>query len=171
MSVVKPFKQAAVSVPAENTSHGVVGKIVNITEDGIALVDFPGCTSGPIAARSVLDNPQEVARRALPIQVLLVFEQGDQQKPIISGVLNNRAFLPPSEPSVHELAGLETNNSGHVEVDGKRMTFDAKEEILLRCGKSSILLRRDGKVVIKGTNLISRSSAANKIKGSSVSIN
>jgi hypothetical protein len=57
------------------------------------------------------------------------------------------------------------------EVDGERLVFTAKKEIVLRCGKASITLTRAGKVLIRGIYLLSRSSGVNRIKGGSVQIN
>jgi len=51
------------------------------------------------------------------------------------------------------------------------VVFDAKKEIVLRCGKASITLTKAGKVMIKGTYVVSRSSGANKIKGASIALN
>ena len=65
-------------------------------------------------------------------------------------------------------------NAGIVEdvvIDGRTITFDARQEIVLRCGDAKIMLRKDGKIVIRGTHLISRSRGVNKIKGGSVHIN
>jgi uncharacterized protein (DUF2345 family) len=56
-------------------------------------------------------------------------------------------------------------------IDNDRIVLDAKREIVLKCGKGSITINKDGKIVILGTNLISRSRGRNKIKGASVSIN
>jgi hypothetical protein len=56
-------------------------------------------------------------------------------------------------------------------IDGKRVTFDAREEIVLRCGKASITLTKAGKVLIRGAYLLNRSSGVNRIKGGSVQIN
>ena len=47
----------------------------------------------------------------------------------------------------------------------------AEHEIVLRCGKASLTLTRAGKVLIRGTYLLSRSSGVNRIKGGSVQIN
>ena len=47
----------------------------------------------------------------------------------------------------------------------------AEREIELRCGKSSLVLTRAGKVLIRGAYLLSRSSGVNRIKGGSVQIN
>jgi hypothetical protein len=56
-------------------------------------------------------------------------------------------------------------------VDGRRVVLHAADEILLECGASSILLRKDGKIVLKGTQIVSRASGRHKIRGSSVQIN
>ena len=53
-------------------------------------------------------------------------------------------------------------------VDGRKIAFIAKEEIVLRCGKSSITLTKAGKVIIRGAYLLNRSSGVNRIKGGSV---
>lgn len=58
-----------------------------------------------------------------------------------------------------------------VEVDGKRVKIDGKDEIVLRCGQASITLRRNGRVVIRGTYVETRSKGTNRIKGGSVLIN
>ena len=47
----------------------------------------------------------------------------------------------------------------------------AEREIVLKCGEASITLTRAGKVLIKGTYVLSRSSGYNKIKGAAVDIN
>jgi hypothetical protein len=49
--------------------------------------------------------------------------------------------------------------------------LEAQEEIVLKCGEGSITLRKDGKIIIKGTHLLSRASGPNRIKGGSVQIN
>jgi uncharacterized protein (DUF2345 family) len=58
-----------------------------------------------------------------------------------------------------------------VMVDDKRIEIEGQDEVVLRCGKASITLRRNGRVVIRGTYVESRSSGTNRIKGGSVLIN
>jgi hypothetical protein len=88
-------------------------------------------------------------------EIALMFEKGDPQKPIIMGLIHQPEDLQPVV----------------AEVDGERKTLMAKKEIVLRCGKASITLTRAGKVIIRGTYLLNRSSGVNKIKGGSVQIN
>src|SRR5262245_55945774 len=52
-----------------------------------------------------------------------------------------------------------------------KLIIEAGEELELRCGKASILLTQDGRVLIRGTYLSSRSSGVNRIRGGSVQIN
>ena len=63
--------------------------------------------------------------------------------------------------------------AGQVEVDadGERFVVSAKEQIVLRCGKASLTLTRDGKVLIQGAYLSSRSSGVLRLKAGSVQIN
>jgi len=56
-------------------------------------------------------------------------------------------------------------------VDGKRVVLDGQDEVVLRCGESSITLRRNGRVVIRGTYVETRAQGVNRIRGGSVQIN
>jgi hypothetical protein len=145
-----------------------VGWIVQLTEDGQAVVDFPDNSDGPIKARSVLTAPA-LAQSEGPVglPVLLAFEDGDLSLPIILGVI--RTTLYPQTPRPKAL--LAGPKQQYVAVDGKKIVLDGQEEVVLRCGQSSISLRKDGKIIIKGTDLTSRASRTNKIKGGAVKIN
>ena len=146
-----------------------VGKIVNVDESGQAFVDFPGNTQGPISARFTNSIKPGMLQKAVSADrdVLLVFENNDPGLPIIIDSL----YSLVDEITESSTIALETERPKDVLIDGKRVTFDAKEEIVLRCGKSSIILSRDGKIVIKGSHLLSRSRGMNKIKGGAVHIN
>jgi len=144
-----------------------VGRIVSVTRRGQALVDYPGNQGGPTEARSValvLATPQQSLEGTA---VLLVFENGDRTLPIIVGVIRDSVYPADRQEQVH----MDSNERREVTIDGKKMVFDAKDEILLRCGKSSITLRKDGRIVVKGAHLVSRASGPNKIKGASIAIN
>jgi uncharacterized protein (DUF2345 family) len=56
-------------------------------------------------------------------------------------------------------------------VDGKRVRVTAQDEIVLQCGSASVTLRRNGRVIIRGTYVESRSEGTNRIKGGQVQIN
>jgi hypothetical protein len=51
------------------------------------------------------------------------------------------------------------------------LVLEAKESLTLRVGTGSITIREDGKILIKGKDLVSHAQRMNRIKGGSVSIN
>jgi hypothetical protein len=53
----------------------------------------------------------------------------------------------------------------------ERIELVAEREIVLRCGDASLTLTRSGKILLRGTYVLSRASGVNKIKGGSVQIN
>ncbi len=57
------------------------------------------------------------------------------------------------------------------DIDGRRVRVVAKDEIVLECGSASITLRRNGRIVIKGTYIETCSEGTNRIKGGQVRIN
>ena len=58
-----------------------------------------------------------------------------------------------------------------VEVDCERLVLEAGREIVLRCGKASIVMTADGRVTIRGTQVLSRSDGPNRVQGASVQLN
>lgn len=129
--------------------------------DGVGpQVTFDGA-DGPVVARTImpLDAATVAAAIAQERQVLLAFDGGRADAPIIVGLL---------EP------GPRTTTPGHTvdaTVDGQRVVVRGTDEIVLQCGLSSITLRRNGRVVIRGVEVETRASGTNKIRGGSVLIN
>ena len=78
-------------------------------------------------------------------------------------------FQPQSETEKVELAG--DLNIDDVKVEGNKVTFEAQDEMVFKCGESSITLTKSGKVLIRGKYLLNRSSGVNRIMGGSVQVN
>ena len=142
-----------------------VGHIVEVAPDGGASVDFAGNNSGPIRARSLIVVSPDSLLEGLPI--LLAFEGSDFARPIILGFVHDRLHAPGADGK--DLALDERPD--HIAVDGETVEIAAKKEIVLRCGKSSIALRKDGKIIVRGTKILSRATEVNKVQGGSVRIN
>lgn len=51
------------------------------------------------------------------------------------------------------------------------LVLEAKQSLTLRVGEGSITIREDGKILIKGKDLVSHAQRLNRIKGGAVSIN
>ena len=51
------------------------------------------------------------------------------------------------------------------------VVIEAGESLTIKCGEGSVDLRKDGKVMIRGSDVLSRAKRTNRIKGGSVAIN
>ena len=144
--------RSSLATPADGV---VVGKFAGLDESGNPLVNFVADISHEaMVARSMIS----LRKSQIGSDVVLAFEHGDLEKPIVTGTLWQPENYPMQEPVV-------------VELDGERITLTAQKEIVLRCGKASITLTKAGKVLIRGAYLSSHSSGVNRIKGGSVQIN
>jgi hypothetical protein len=135
----------------------VVGELVALTDDGkaplVCFADQPGTAA--LRARSTVD----LYAAHIGAGVVLLFEAGDPQRPIVAGVLRGQRDDAPARAPVV------------IETDGERLIIDAKEQLVLRCGKACITLTNAGKVLIEGSYVSSRSTGVNRIKGGSVQLN
>lgn len=140
---------------SESLSTATRGLLTGFAENGDPLIDFPkNSAGGPVTAATLV----ELGTNDIGREVILVFEDGDAARPIIVGLI-------ASPTPARQAKAIE------VTADGKRVTLSAEEEITLQCGEASITLTRAGKVLIRGTYLLSRSSGVNRVKGGSVQIN
>ncbi len=142
----------------------VIGKLVDLTKQGEPLVTFtPNHSGSPIRAKTTI----VLGRETLGEEVLLVFEAANVSKPIIIGVVQSP--IRPNE-KIQPIPAQRTS-APVVECDGEKIMLSAEKEIVLRCGEASITLTSAGKILLKGTYVMSRSSGVNRIKGGSVQIN
>ena len=136
-----------------------VSELVALADEGrTPMVVDPSQPEGAVLrARSVVD----LHAAHIGQQVLLAFEGGDAARPIVLGVLRVQAGWPQAEKP----------EQVQVDADGERMIVNAKQQLVLRCGKASITLTQAGKVLIEGAYVLSRSTGINRIKGGSVQLN
>lgn len=118
-------------------------EIIEIGPDGRAKVLIPALGEAPLWAQSLVLVSAAVGRLAA------VTMMDDQ--PLILGLI---------QPPLPE-----------VEVDGEELVLEARREMTLRCGKASITMTADGRVTIRGTQVLSRSDGANRVQGASVQLN
>ncbi|UCJ17767.1 DUF6484 domain-containing protein [Pseudomonas sp. MM211] len=143
--------------PAVTRLDGVViGVLLDVPQASSPVVAFPGCPSETGIAATTTTT---LSREDIGAQVALMFVAGDPSQPLVIGRIQRLPQAPIATPAAV------------AHMDGERLEFSAEREIVLRCGKASITLTREGKVLIKGAYLSSRSSGVNRIKGGSVQIN
>jgi hypothetical protein len=162
-----------------NTSSLLVGKVVSINDHGNPMIAYDEATQTlPVEALTTV--PLDVA--SIGKDVAVSFAQNQGGIPIVMGVI--RRILDDVISQQTELiiptedVQDETNNSSNTEVakpeiivDGNKLELSAAEEITLRCGKSSITLNKNGKILIKGEHMLNRTSGSYKIKSGSIQLN
>ena len=158
---------ARIDQAAQLVSGHRVGSVVSGGSEA-PLVDYPENPHGPLPARTTVVLPA-VRESLVGAEVLLVFESERSDRPIIVGLLRKPATVTPLREPVAPPAPPE--RPVEALVDGKRVVIDGQDEIVLRCGKASITLRRNGRVIIRGTYVETRAEGVNRIKGGSVQIN
>ena len=99
--------------------------------------------------------------------MLLVFEAERSDRPIIVGLIESRDSHV--EKKKHEDEGRSSDLEALI--DGRRIALQAEDEIVLRCGEASITLQRNGRIVVRGAYVETRSKGINRIKGGVVRIN
>jgi len=132
---------------AASSRHGIVHSVVL----GIVRVSVPG-ESTPWSC-DVLQNSQ------LP----LFLAEGDL-------VL----VLSPGKDGRGIVLGRLAHGPGGTRVEGDvpdELVLEAKHSLTLRVGDGSITIREDGKILIKGKDLVSHATRLNRIKGGAVQIN
>jgi len=133
----------------------VVGLLVGLDEAGVPHVDYPGNHRGSLPARSTVTLSENQVGR----EVALMFEDGEPDRPLVVGVLQDPLSPAPQTKQIQAT------------IDSEALTITAEKEIVLQCGEASIILTRDGKIQLRGTYLLSRSSGVNRIQGGSIELN
>jgi hypothetical protein len=81
------------------------------------------------------------------------------------------AGAPPGSPGPTPADAAVGAGGFEADVDGARVRICARDEVVIQCGKASITLRRNGRVVIRGTYVETHSAGTNRIRGGQVRVN
>jgi hypothetical protein len=143
----------------------------DISPDGVARVVLTGEEQPRDAASLLRFSSGDAASEALLGRTVLVLQNPDAL-PVIVGVISERLWdNREGDSSCEVLAKLPAGEVRAVQLDKRRIDLEASDEIRLTCGKSSLVMRRDGSVVIRGVQIVSRATQSNKIRGGTVNIN
>jgi hypothetical protein len=125
--------------------------VLGFNREGVPLVSFEG--SGRLAC-DVLCTSEGPAPRLAPGDTVLVWAATAEggRGVILGRVGASRAPAPREEPP-------------------DELVIEAKKNLTIKCGEGSITFRGDGKVLLKGKDLVSHAQRVNRVKGGSVAIN
>lgn len=142
------------TAPGLSTQALLLGELVEWRQ-GRPVVRYAGGPEGGVLARLLASavNPM-LPMPALPCPAMLFLDGADPLRPVLVGL-------------VHEQLAA----GGTLVLDMERIVLQGHAEVQLRCGAASVTMRADGKVLVLGTELVSKASATHKIRGASVQIN
>ncbi|MBV9726866.1 MAG: hypothetical protein JO299_17030 [Gammaproteobacteria bacterium] len=151
-----------------------VGDLVSILSDDEVGVAVPGI-AGIVAARLAVPLSYSRLRDAIASHQPVVITLDTSRRAIVIGLLEK---VPPPEPAAAPEPSHAANAAAETppqvleaDVDGKRVRIVGGDEIVLECGNASITLRRNGRLIIRGTYVETDSAGTNRIKGAAVRIN
>lgn len=127
-----------------------LGEVTGTTADGRRPLVRCGARAEPTPALVAALAPAPDWRLCTGARVALAFVDGDPRRPLVLALLEAPEATAAKPRTLRIAAG---------------------EELRIECGKSSIWLRADGRVEIRGEHLVSRSRGPNKVKGGSVHLN
>lgn len=79
-------------------------------------------------------------------------------------------WIPPDRARAVVVGRIESSSEANARVPDE-IVLEARKGLVLRVGEGSITIRSDGKILIKGKDLVSHAKRTNRIKGGSVSLN
>ncbi|OWQ48348.1 hypothetical protein CDL60_07170 [Roseateles noduli] len=151
---------AAVPVPVLSPQ---VGELLALLDGGAtAFVGLPGTEAIPRPARARTVVDLHAGHVGQP--VLLVFEDGDRERPVVVGVVRT-AQTPAASEDVARMTRAE------VQTDGEHLVVTARHALTLRCGKARLTLRADGRIELRGEEILAQAIGANRLQGGSVHLN
>ena len=135
----------------------VRGNVLGVGEDGAVTVDCPSSDSDETLCQ--LLHTSETTRLQLTRgdRVLVWLPADEGQDAVVLGRIGpSRA---PAQP---------TQQTDDIPDE---LVIEARENLTFKCGEGSITLRADGKILIRGKDLVSRAQRLNRIQGGAVAIN
>jgi hypothetical protein len=133
-----------------------LARLAAVGPDGDPWIALSGTKAKAQPARTTVAlGPAQVGR-----EVLVCFA-GKENTPVVVGLV----VEPGDQPSAADGPSVDLT------IDRRRIVLDARQEVVLRCGKASIRLTADGKVEVQGADVVSSARRTNRIRGGAVKIN
>ena len=153
-------KGAAMNVPemlveSHHTRERLLrGRVLECLADGVISV-VPEAGGEAEVTCDCLQSPEGSVPRLTEGDLVLVWCPDDETgRGVVLGAIAHRASAP---------SGADTTPD--------ELLIEAKHSLTLRVGAGSITIREDGKILIKGKDLVSHAQRVNRIKGGAVQIN
>lgn len=147
-------------------ARGTIGKR---RMDGLLEVEVAGDDKRTLVCQVLLTGDSGSAALAAGDEVLLALLPGPGSDGVVLGKVGFLDADPSLSPPTEQPEEDEREESRTIKAT--EIILEADRELVLRCGAGMIRVQRDGKVIIRGENVLSAARGVNRIKGGSVGIN
>ncbi len=158
-AMIGPPRPAAVPEVELASPAIVLGELAGFADDGVALVRLPAHPD-LVRVRSIVELTSKLIGR----EVLVVHDSAQAGTPIVMGVLWQAQARP-------ETVSAPSTTPFEFELDGEKVILSGRQQLVLRCGDASITLTKEGKILLRGKYVSSKSSGVHRILGAVVEIN
>lgn len=154
----------AIEATARTGGRILTGHLAGVDDEGRILFRPEGSDEAPqpVVIGIALPDGSVVRAARLGQRALALVTDDERPRRVLVGLLRDRVLEKARDARPGEL---------EVTVDGETLSLTAERQIELKCGKSSLLLRRDGRIVLSGSYVVSRSRGPMKIKGATIDLN
>lgn len=135
------------------------GRFEALAPNGDILVEVGGVIRPACVATSSSESELVDAIRARR-DVLLGFLDDDPARPVVLGILRARIDLAPT-----------SGEAAHATATERYLQIEASDGVRIRAGDASIELSADGRVEIRGVEIVSTAEGTNRVLGGNVGIN
>ena len=124
-------------------------RVQAIEAEGTVLVSFSG--QEPLRCDRLCTSDRDELTLREGDLVLVLLPAGGDERGVVLGRIGPRIAARPEAPD--------------------ELVIEARKNLTIRCGEGSITFREDGKILIKGRDLVSRAQRNIRLKGGSVALN
>ena len=135
------------SPPSSEKINGVVIGVISAIDENSQLWVSRSLLESPLKSQSLC----VVTSADINRQCAIMFENGDQTRPIVLGLMQQAVLT--------------------VDAIAEQHTIGATDKIELHCGKASLTLCANGNIELRGTKIVTHSTGLNHIRGASVKLN
>jgi hypothetical protein len=150
---------ALLTTPGALFARGIV---IGVAGDGAVTIECPG-REDDLLTCDVLEGPLSHRLDLIPGDTVLAWLPDDGARGVVIGRVG------PARVDSSPVVGVASPPVNDETAD--TLVIEAKHSLTLKVGRGSITIREDGKILIKGSDLVSHAQRVNRIKGGSVAIN
>lgn len=132
----------------QKDSETQVGTVIDFPSSGEIAVKLSGRSGRVVLCDFLSTTSGEPPELNQGDRVLVVIPQDHDGKPIVLGKV-----------------------AGYRRPDRRKLVVAADEELTLRCGEATIAIRKNGRILIKGVDIVTHARQRNRIRGGSIQLN